>query len=293
MITFAGLLRLAAVFLCSVPRGFAQDDATKYLMVFGDSYSTTGSWIGGDKPSSSNPIGNPSLPGTTTSGGLNWVGQVTTQLNSSLILTYDFAVTGATTDNDIVDTYAQYNFDDQVEDLFTSYLATPPDYAPWTAENALVAVWVGINDVGEPFWDRISAPVDELMERYFGLLQTLYDAGLRKFVLLTVPPFDRAPAIINEDADSVQSLQSDISTYNAALADRLDAFQAANGGVTGQIFDTTASFETALNDPAAYGARDATCVSTDGSCLWADTYHPSLPIHELVAKALVGEVDFF
>ncbi|KAJ2997695.1 hypothetical protein NUW58_g580 [Xylaria curta] len=78
----------------------------------GDSYSTTGSWVGGAAPSVSTPIGNPQFPGQTTSGGLNWVGNVIAKQNTSLVLAYDLAVTGATTDKEIVDTYAQYNFDD-------------------------------------------------------------------------------------------------------------------------------------------------------------------------------------
>ncbi|KAI1335900.1 hypothetical protein F5Y15DRAFT_396116 [Xylariaceae sp. FL0016] len=269
--------------------------AQKYLFVFGDSYSTTGSWIGSDKPSAANPIGNPALPGTTTSGGLNWVGQVASRLNDTLIYAYDLAVSGATTDNDIVATYAQYNFDDQVEALWATYLAdAPADYAPWTAETALAAVWIGINDVGEPFWDGIAAPIDGIMDRYFGLLQELYDDGMRNFLLLNIPPFDQAPAIVSQDATMVASLQADIASYNAALADRLADFTSANSGVTAQVFDTNPSFDAALGDPTAYGAADATCVNGDGtSCLWADTYHPGLAIHELLGEALVEAVDFF
>jgi phospholipase/lecithinase/hemolysin len=64
--------------------------------------------------------------------------------------------------------------------------------------------------------------------------------------------------------------------------------------VTAQLFDTTPTFDTVLNNPTAYGAPDATCVNGDGkSCLWADTYHPGLVIHELLAKALVKAVKFF
>lgn len=100
---------------------------------------------------------------------------------------YDLAVTGATTDKDIVDTYAQYNFDDQVETLFATYLAG--NNAPWGSDagKVLAAVWFGINDVGEPFWDGISAPINIILDRYFGLLGQLYASGLRNYVLFTIP----------------------------------------------------------------------------------------------------------
>lgn len=156
-------------------------------MYSGDSYSTTSSWVGSAAPSASNPIGNPSFPGQTTSGGLNWVGQAISKQNTSVVFAYDLAVTGATTDKDIVDTYAQYNFDDQVETLFATYLAGSA--APWdtSVDDVLATVWFGINDVGESFWDGVSAPIDAVMDRYFGLLDQLYEDGLRNYVLFTVP----------------------------------------------------------------------------------------------------------
>jgi hypothetical protein len=103
------------------------------------------------------------------------------------VFAYDLAVTGATTDKEIVDTYAQYNFDDQVETLFSTYLTG--NAAPWGSGvgNVLAAVWFGINDVGEPFWDGISSPIDTILSRYFGLLEELYAHGLRNYVLFTIP----------------------------------------------------------------------------------------------------------
>lgn len=90
------------------------------------------------------------------------------------------------------------------------------------------------------------------------------------------------------------SLQSDIKAYNAQLASRLATFKSSHSGVTAQLFDTTATFTTVLDNPTAYGAPDATCVNGDGtSCIWADTYHPGLVVHELLAEALVAAVDFF
>ncbi|KAI0447318.1 carbohydrate esterase family 16 protein [Xylaria telfairii] len=284
------ILCFAGAYLSLSP---AQAAVAKYLVVFGDSYSTTNSWVGSTAPSTSNPIGNPSFPGTTTSGGLNWVGQVIAKQNTSLVFAYDLAVTGATTDKEIVDTYAQYNFDDQVETLFNTYLAGSS--APWeNIGDVMTTVWVGINDVGEPFWDGVPAPVGAILDRYFGLLETLYATGLRNYILFTIPPFDRAPAILYQSADRVASLRSDIKTYNAGLASRLAAFKSKHSDIKARLFDTAPTFTTVLDNPTAYGAPDATCVNGDGkSCLWADTYHPGLVIHEHLAEALVKAVDFF
>lgn len=53
--------------------------------------------------------------------------------------------------------------------------------------DTLVAIWIGINDVGEAFWSKTNALVTECVNRYFELLQTLVDDGFDKFVLLNIP----------------------------------------------------------------------------------------------------------
>ncbi|EAW11688.1 fungal cellulose binding domain protein [Aspergillus clavatus NRRL 1] len=121
----------------------------RYFITFGDSYSQTGFDVSGTKPSESNPLGNPTLPGWTSSGGLNWIGALISKYNTSTVLSYNFAYGGATTNASIVKPYAPTvrSFIDQVAE-FSSSIATKPSYAPWTAENSLVGVWMGVNDVG-------------------------------------------------------------------------------------------------------------------------------------------------
>ncbi|KUI55788.1 hypothetical protein VP1G_03199 [Cytospora mali] len=266
---------------------------TKYLIVFGDSYSSTGFYIQGGYPSSSDPIGQPALPGTTTTGGLNWVGMVTSEFNSSLTLTYDWAYYGADTDASIVYSYATYCFDGQVGE-FEDAMVPAPTEAPWTADNSLAVVWIGINDVGEAFWEDIELPLDAIMTRYWGLVQDLYDDGLRDFVIMTVPPFDQAPVFAEQTASALAGLQGNISAYNEALESNLATFKSNNTNVKAQLFNTSSYFWTALDNPTAYGATDATCMNSDGTtCLWYDDYHPGQAIHKLVAEGLVSAVEFF
>lgn len=92
-------------------------------------------------PSSS--ILTPSGSGTTA-GGTNYVGYLTTAENSSLVLSYNLAVGGATIDNDLVSSYA----DDLVSQVgvFEEQYGDKPDLAPWTAESAVFSFWIGINE---------------------------------------------------------------------------------------------------------------------------------------------------
>ncbi|KAK4155970.1 hypothetical protein C8A00DRAFT_41446 [Chaetomidium leptoderma] len=239
-------------------------------------------------PSSSNPLGNPPLPGWTASGGLNWVGFLASQFNTSTLLTYNFAYGGATTNATIVPPYEStvLSLIDQVAQ-FSGSIANKPSYAPW-GDNALFAVWIGVNDVGNTWWkEDYDQIVEQTMASYFGQLQVLYAAGARNFVLLSVPPIHRTPAMLGESADTQKAEAASIAKYNAAITTNLAAFKTKNGDISAKIVDTTAPFNTALDNPTAHGSPDATCFNADGkSCLWFNDYHPGIEINRLVAKAV-------
>lgn len=276
--------------------------ASSLILDSGDSYSTVGFWPGGQLPSASNPIGNPGLPGQTTSAGLNWVGHVTSTLNTSLILTYDFAYSGATVDKKIVNSWAQYSFSDQVG-LYKQYVAPKISNA-----DTLVAIWNGINDVGEAFWSKTGALVTECVNRYFELVQTLVDDGFKNFVLLSIPGkrrnhyidfvlltynlayADQFPKMIGQPPANLAQLRADIISYNKALKAKAAAFSSSHPGVKLQIFDTKPSFDQVINNYASYGAKDATCFGS-ANCLWADDYHASGAIHKLLAQNFVKAVQ--
>ncbi|GKT49736.1 acetylesterase [Colletotrichum spaethianum] len=259
----------------------------------GDSYSQTGFDINSTKPNSQNPLGNPDLPGWTSSGGLNWIGYLLTQFNASLTYSYNLAYGGATTDASLIAPYAPtvLSFIDQVTE-FSQSLASKPTWAPWTADNTLVGVWMGVNDVGNAAWaSNREALLVQVLGKYFDQLQILYNAGVRKFVLLTVPPTQKTPLMIANGADSSGQLTAAIKQYNELVSSNLAAFKAKNAGITSWIVDTTPAFDKAINNPTAYGAPDATCYNADGvSCLWFNDYHPGVQIQKLVAQAVAQTV---
>ncbi|GFF54188.1 probable 1,4-beta-D-glucan cellobiohydrolase C [Aspergillus udagawae] len=263
----------------------------KYFITFGDSYSQTGFDIGSTKPSALNPLGNPSMPGWTTSGGLNWIGFLISKYNTSLTLSYNFAYGGATTNASLVAPYTStvLSFIDQVTE-FTNSIASKPSYAPWTSKNTLVGVWMGVNDVGNSYWQsNIDDLLTKIMDSYFGQLQILYNAGVRNYVLLGVPPIQRSPLMLSQGTSATTAEAAVIAKYNNLIATYLANFKSKNSGVTATVVDTQAPFNKALDNPAAYGAANATCYNSDGTaCLWFNDYHPGIAIHNLTAQAVAS-----
>ena len=112
-----------------------------------------------------------------------------TEFNNGIVYSYNFADGGATVDASIVPPYTATvkSLGDQIE-IYSNTLAAKPDYAPWTPENAVAAIWIGVNDVGNSWYQPDAEDITtRVVARYFELLQDLFATGLRQFALLSVP----------------------------------------------------------------------------------------------------------
>jgi phospholipase/lecithinase/hemolysin len=286
------------------------------IITSGDSYSQTGFNISGSYPSATNPLGNPELPGQTTSGGLNWIGFLASQYNTSLILSFNFAYGGATTNASIVAPWSPsvLSLIDQVN-LFSNSIASKPPSAPWNSHNTLAGIWMGINDIGGSYArPDLEMVLIEVMNSYFGQLQILYNAGIRNFMLLTVPrelfphlfllihhfrtltfhitAMQKTPLMIERGSEVVAQETAAVEKYNSLLATYLSRFLSSNTHSRAKLIHTRRPFDTAINNPTAYGAPNATCVNWDGtSCLWRDPYHPGVAIQNLTAQHVLTELE--
>ncbi|KAJ8065015.1 hypothetical protein OCU04_007318 [Sclerotinia nivalis] len=280
---------VAFPFLNSVaPR---QVTGTKYLFSFGDSYSRTLFSITGTKPSADNPIGNPPFPGTTTDAGLNWIDHLVTTYNTSLTLSYNFAVGGSTVDDNIVPsiTSGSKSLVEQTA-IFTANLAPKPSYAPWTSANTLFAVWFGINDIDlSHTYSNESELFTEIFNTYWKQLDIMYYYGARNFALLTVPPTNKSPKILALNSTTQTAYTASIAAWNALVKSTATEFQSERSGTIVTVIDTSIPFNTAINNPTAYGAPNAGCYDTNGvSCLWWNNFHPGQAVQKLVAAAFAG-----
>ncbi|KAI0800239.1 hypothetical protein C8Q74DRAFT_1235266 [Fomes fomentarius] len=267
-------------------------DKANFWFSFGDSYTQTGFNISGNVPAPGNPLGNPTYPGYTAVGGVNWVDVETVKYNKSLVLTYNYAYGGATINASLVQPYEPtvLSLIDQV-DLFFQQAAGKPAFAPWTSENALFSVWIGINDIGNSYYqsgDR-DAFSDVLLDSYFGQVQRLVsiaaslNAGARNFLFVNVPPIDRSPLMLGQSQDAQALEKQVIAGYNSKLVARAASLKAANSGVKTWIWDSNTAFTTVLNNPTKFGFADATSYGNAGS-FWGNNYHPSAAAHEIFGQ---------
>ncbi|KPM39773.1 hypothetical protein AK830_g6779 [Neonectria ditissima] len=261
------------------------DSETRYLITLsGDSFSKTGfkySKIGvgalEDNPSEHNPLGNPALPGKTSSGGRNWVGYFVTEFNTTLTLSYNFASSGATVSVKAVPPRLKMypTLVDQVG-WFNETLVNRPDHVRWTADNSLVGIWIGVNDmVRMLMFNDIAKTLDVLMNEYFGQVQILYNAGLRQFRLLSAPRL-RTPLALDltpkfrtsTNATNCNLFIQVVERFNSLMQYHLILFRQRNPDADISIINTERIFSWAVRNPQALGAKDDECRNRDGvSCV--------------------------
>ncbi|KAF2096922.1 hypothetical protein NA57DRAFT_78512 [Rhizodiscina lignyota] len=262
-----------------------------YLLLFGDSYSRIEFNIHGKQPSKDDPLGNPAFPGDTTSGGVNWVGDLASIYNKSLTLVYDFAVGGATIDQKLIPPPGiSVSFNDQVIEAIP-YL-TKPRSVPWPGKKSVVAIWFGQNDVQQAVIVRHdpSSIFGEAMSHYFANCEALYQAGARNFLFMKVAPIYKTPlAVVNYTSEERDALSAGCDEFNNDLDTYAKSFGGKHPDVTYHIYDPNPAFTDIIDTPKQNGAPDSLCFNPDGTtCLWLNNYHPGVAIHKQVAKDIAA-----
>ncbi|KAJ7574652.1 SGNH hydrolase-type esterase domain-containing protein [Mycena floridula] len=280
---------------------------TKYLFVFGDSYTTDGYNVsaGVDSP----------VPGFTSSNGPNWVQFLGGTYNVTDTKVFNLASGGATIDSALVPPFLPtvLSVVQQVSQ-FTEFLAPRPPAAQWNSSNSLFAIWIGINDVGNSAgWTNISQPEFylTLMNRLETQLEQLHSEGARSFLFLTVPPTNRAPLVLQQGPAAVSAFTQFVNDYNTDLANMVQSFKNKHPDLDQvTVFDTQPIFNTLLDNAKTFGFVNETgwCSAYENgtpgittqtlpcapvsSYFWLNSLHPLFTVHNILAKAISTTLSF-
>ncbi|KAF4994812.1 hypothetical protein FGRMN_5546 [Fusarium graminum] len=239
-------------------------------------------------PRAENPIGNPELPGITSSGGKNWAMYMATEFNTTLTLAYIFARSASVVDAEVIPPRRKttFTFAHQIAQ-FKETIGHRPRHAAWTAENTVVTVWFGLNDLsialGKEGQDkRLRASIG----RMFELTEILYKMGIRNFIFIEMPPIELLPShqTVKLRNDGRHELYSYAATvWNKCLRQNTILFQQTHRDAKANYIEVWDIFYQAFLQPQSLGAKNSTCVDPEGkTCLWADAHHPGRRIHRLI-----------
>lgn len=175
----------------------------------------------------------------------------------------------------------------------------------WDADNSIAIVWFGRNDI---YWAVVQdAPdvekrLDDVMNSYLLMMTRLAEGGVKRFLILGVPPIGREPIWrLGFFRQRAGRLGGDARYWNDNLQRRLREWKMLFDGVSLTWLDTMGVYDTVLDHPHTYGAPDALCTNqhlaglepaseTDKgngtNCLWANEVHPGPALNVEVAKTV-------
>ncbi|RPA93913.1 hypothetical protein L873DRAFT_1846940 [Choiromyces venosus 120613-1] len=245
----------------------------KFILSFADSYTQTGFNVELTKPSASNPIGNPTFPGWTSSGGTNWIGYLITEHNPTLTLSYNLAWGGATIDAAVVLPYAStvHSLKDQVATFLAHEVSNKPSYAPWTSLHSGLGLMI------------LAGVIIRVLIR---MLPTKRKA------------IQRTPPMIAQGASAQAAEAMQITDFNSNVLSRASAFASAHSGTKIYSYDTVLAFDRIINSPTAYGYSDA--VSYCQATTWVEVRDEDMAdwagianfgVHEVVAQDVAAVLE--
>ncbi|CAE6402288.1 unnamed protein product [Rhizoctonia solani] len=207
---------------------------------------------------------------------------------------WDFAFGGAPIDPDIVPLEAEIIT--PLTDQVAQWVQAKQDNLLEAPRNSsMAAFFIGINDMlGTTSWNNVTdwnAFWNRALDSYFGVVDQVYDTGLRSFLFLNVPSLDRAPGLV--DNPDVANHAAQVKTFNSLLEQRINDFKTSKCNVSVASFDINVLMGSVLDSPSEYGFTNTTgyCQCSDPGYFWRDPYHPTEGIHRLVANGILSELE--
>lgn len=173
------------------------------------------------------------------------------------------------------------------------------------ASKSLIAVWIGINDVGDSSKYAVDFPTfyGNLTSTLFSSVNELYDLGYRSYLFMNLPPLDRTPG--NQKTTTPHPNATQVAWYNHALAAEAEQFGKNKGDVEVRVFDAHARLSAMLDNPAQYGIVNTTdlcegydqpdidtnykaygCPTPLDTYFWFNSGHMTSHVHRILAEEL-------
>jgi phospholipase/lecithinase/hemolysin len=199
---------------------------------------------------------------------------------------------------------------EQVQREYLPIYASHFSPVPWTTDDTLFAIFIGINDIGNSYASQNKTLLPIIFTELAGLVDQLYNSGARNFLFLNVPPVNYSPLTMTAGL-SAQSLEAAaIAEWNHRLSSLSKSLTKKHNDATSFVFNTHKIFSRVIEHPCAYPQTcpyknttayctayqngTPTPTSFDPECgipvdeyLWLNSLHPTFRMHEAIAAQIV------
>lgn len=247
---------------------------------------------------------------STASGGPVWTEFLTkcgvkpglTDPRKCDVQLWDFAYAGADTSEELTPLHWNHTVSLEKQILQFEKYGDPALQKVLKRGDALVAIWIGINDINDLVKLRgkneTFAPLyEKIQSQLFSLAQRIFDLGYKNFLFLNLPPLDRGPS------PSVNATL--VSTFNSILSSHATAFQNSHRDANVLQFDVNTVLNGVFDDAAKYGFTNTTswcpgynqpdirtnpgkygCGQGLDTYLWYNSGHLTSRVHEVFTEVL-------
>ncbi|KAL8291962.1 hypothetical protein RQP46_001428 [Phenoliferia psychrophenolica] len=150
--------------------------------------------------------------------------------------------------------------------------------------------------------------LNQQLEEWYSLQEALYNSGARNFLHLAVPPTQRTPMFADEGRPTTVEVKSVVDDFNLQLRRFSDKLQSTHPDANVLYFDANVAFGEILDNAKNEGfknwtqwcpsynsattptALDPNCTYPLNEFFWLNNYHPTWPVHYLLAKKLYSEL---
>ena len=272
------------------------------LAVFGDSFSDMDNVY---FASDGNAPGNHSFDGRYSDGRV-WIEYLASYFDLHTELN-NYAWGGATVNNSYIPSYSTYLEGPVpgVIDQVSTYISEIDD----GIANTLHVLWAGYNDYWYFAYDNITDSDDEMVSlspvyqnvtrSIKNIMESLYSAGARKFMVGNVPNMTQMPEALSRSKKIHQSYDVLVKGHNKELSTILATFGATNPDTTIYTFDAFNALQCIdfqknllgfLNvQDACYLSPDAPCNNIFSFKFW-DNYHFTTHSHNVIAGTAIQSI---
>ncbi|KAH7013365.1 hypothetical protein EDB80DRAFT_774656 [Ilyonectria destructans] len=257
---------------------------TKHVVAFGDSYtyvqgtngypkySFIGSYLPGDFAFTPERLLENRISQNYTSqsaGGPNWIEYLTgcavedgyhSPLDCDVQL-WDFAFAGANIAEALLPLHHPYTIPlvNQTQQFLEYGDSVLREHAGLDPSNAVVAIWIGINDIIDAQLLNKASPefyAESIKTMLAQSVLPLVKAGYQNFLILNLPPLDKSP--LNWASLQGQLNDTLIQTWNGELQAQTRTFASKHKGVRTGVFDANKLLKNVLDKPSSYGITNTT-----------------------------------
>jgi|GEM_PF-2296651 len=183
------------------------------------------------------------------------------------------------------------------------YVDDAPAFDP---NNTLFSVWIGANDLLEFSRGQSDAATPEaLITDAIGNIQTALNElaviGAQHFLILSLPDISQSPRFISRTTEERAAAQALVQSFNTALENAVNNFDAANPAITVYRFNVFSFLNSAMQDGTFANTTGTLLVDPDDPAgavnepvndyLFWDEIHPTTRAHGLLGDAVAESVE--